>query len=218
MTPAIDQLPDDINSLKEIIIEGFTHRDQEIAFLKEQLKLLQATLYGRKTEKLQPATDDHQLRLDFGDEPVVEPEQTIPTAKETKVPVKGHSRRKGGRKPLPTEFPRVENIIDISDAEKLCECGCMKTRIGEETSEHLEHVPASWIVRVNIRPKYACRSCEGTESEGPTVAIAPVPEQIIPKSFATPGLLAFLIVSKFVDALPFYRQSNMLARNGVDLQ
>ncbi|GAB1355689.1 hypothetical protein MASR1M12_44350 [Erysipelotrichia bacterium] len=51
-------------------------------------------------------------------------------------------------------------------------------RIGEETSEHLEHVPASWIVRVNIRPKYACRSCEGTESEGPTVAIAPVPEQI----------------------------------------
>ncbi|GAB1353502.1 hypothetical protein MASR1M12_22380 [Erysipelotrichia bacterium] len=132
MTPAIDQLPDDINSLKEIIIEGFTHRDQEIAFLKEQLKLLQATLYGRKTEKLQPATDDHQLRLDFGDEPVVEPEQTIPTAKETKVPVKGHSRRKGGRKPLPTEFPRVENIIDISDAEKLVNVA-MKTRIGEET-------------------------------------------------------------------------------------
>ncbi len=217
MTPAIDQLPDDIKALKEIIIEGFTLRDQENALLKEQIKLLQAMLYGRKTEKMQPATDDHQLRLDFGDEPVVEPEQAVSTAKETKVPVKGHSRRKGGRKPLPEEFPRVENLIDISDAEKLCECGCMKTRIGEETSEHLEHVPASWIVRVNIRPKYACRSCEGTESEGPTVAIAPVPEQIIPKSFATPGLLAFLIVSKFVDALPFYRQSNMLARNGVDL-
>ena len=217
MTPAIDQLPDDINSLKEIIVKGFTHRDQEIALLKEQLKLLQATLYGRKTEKLQPATDDHQLRLDFGNEPVVEPQQAVSTAKETKVPVKGHSRRKGCRKPLPAEFPRVENIIDISDAEKLCECGCMKTRIGEETSEHLEHVPASWIVRVNIRPKYACRNCEGTESEGPAVAIAPVPEQIIPKSFATPSLLAFLIVGKFVDALPFYRQSNMLARNGVDL-
>lgn len=217
MTPAIDQLPDDINSLKEIIIEGFTHRDQEIALLKEQLRLLQANLYGRKTEKLQPATDDHQLRLDFGDTPVVEPVQPVPEDKKNKVPVKSHSRRKGGRKPLPAEFPRVENIIDIPEAEKLCECGCMKTRIGEETSEHLEHVPASWIVKVNIRPKYACRNCEGTESEGPTVAIAPVPEQIIPKSFATPSLLASLIVSKFVDSLPFYRQSNMLARNGVDL-
>lgn len=217
MKPAIDQLPDDIKTLKEIIIEGFTHRDQENALLKEQIRLLQAILYGRKTEKLQSASDDHQLRLDFGDEPVVEPTQVVPEEKETKVPVKGHSRRKGGRKLLPAEFPRVENIIDISDAEKLCECGCMKTRIGEETSEHLEHVPAAWTVKVNIRPKYACRNCEGTESEGPAVEIAPVPEQIIPKSFATASLLALIIVSKFVDALPFYRQSNMFARNGVDL-
>lgn len=217
MKPAIDQLPDDIKTLKEIIIEGFTHRDQEIALLKEQLGLLQAILYGRKTEKLQSATDEHQLRLDFGDEPVVEPTQVVPEEKEIKVPVKGHSRRKGGRKLLPAEFPRVENIIDVSDAEKLCECGCMKTRIGEETSEHLEHVPAAWKVIVNIRPKYACRNCEGTESEGPAVAIAPVPEQIIPKSIATASLLALIIVSKFVDALPFYRQSNMFARNGVDL-
>jgi hypothetical protein len=110
MTPAIDQLPDDIKALKEIIIEGFTHRDQEIALLKEQLKLLQATLYGRKTEKMQPTTDDHQLRLDFGDEPVVEQEQALPAAKETKVPVKGHSRRKGGRKPLPSELTSGPNM------------------------------------------------------------------------------------------------------------
>ena len=73
MIPAIDQLPDDIKTLKEIIIEGFTHRDQENALLKEQIRLLQAMLYGRKSEKLQPATDEHQLRLDFGGEPVVEP-------------------------------------------------------------------------------------------------------------------------------------------------
>jgi len=217
MITAIDQLPDDVKTLKEIIIEGFTHRDQENALLKEQIRLLQALLYGRKTEKLQSATDEHQLRLNFGEEPVVEPTQVVTEEKETKVPVKEHSRRKGGRKLLPAEFPRVENIIDISDAEKLCECGSMKTRIGEETSEHLEHVPASWTVNVNIRPKYACRNCEGIESEGPAVTIAPVPEQIIPKSIATASLLALIIVSKFVDALPFYRQSNMFARNGVDL-
>jgi transposase len=217
MITAIDQLPDDIKTLKEIIVEGFTHRDQENALLKEQIRLLQALLYGRKTEKLQSATDEHQLRLNFGEEPVVEPAQVVTEEKETKVPVKGHSRRKGGRKLLPAEFPRIENTIDVSDAEKLCECGCMKTRIGEETSEHLEHVPAAWTVIVNIRPKYACRNCEGTESEGPAVAIAPVPEQIIPKSIATASLLALIIVSKFVDALPFYRQSNMFARNGVDL-
>jgi len=219
MTPAIDQLPDDVKTLKEIIIKGFTQRDQENALLKEQLRLLQAILYGRKTEKRLPATDDHQLLLNFDDEqPAVESPKSAPeNEKEAKVNVKEHARCKGGRKPLPANLPRIENIIDIPESEKLCECGCMKSRIGEETSEQLEHVPAFWQVKVNIRYKYACCNCEGTESEGPTVSIAPVPAQIIPKSIATPSLLAHIIVSKFVDAQPFYRLSNIFARNGIEL-
>ena len=220
MTPAIDQLPDDVKTLKEIIIKGFTHRDHEIVLLKEQLRLLQATLYGRKTEKLLSVADERQLLLSFGTEPVAEVPEQAPekiSKGETKVIVKEHARSKGGKKPLPAEFPRVENIIDLPEEDKHCECGCMKTRIGEERSEQLEHIPASWQVKVNIRYKYACRNCEGTESAGPTVSIAPVPAQIIPKSIATPSLLAHIITSKFVDAQPFYRLSNIFARNGVDL-
>lgn len=69
----------------------------------------------------------------------------------------------------------------------------------------------------HIRLKYACKHCEGVEDDGPTVMIAPLPEQLIPKSNATPGLVAHLTTSKFVDALPFYRQEKILARIGVSI-
>lgn len=216
MTPAVDQLPNDIKTLKEIIIQGFTHRDQEIAVLKEQLKLLQSMVFGRKSEKSQPADNSQQLLLNFDEEAVDKSLPLISANNDKPVVVSGHSR-KPGRKAISDELPRIENVVDVPDADKVCTCGCMKTRIGQETSEQLEYVPAKWLVIKNIRPKYACRHCEGTESEGQTVSIAPVPEQIIPKSFATASLIAYIIVSKFVDALPFYRLSNMFSRNGVEL-
>jgi len=118
---------------------------------------------------------------------------------------------------LPGHLDVVEQIIDISDADKMCGCGCQKARIGAETSDHLEHIPAkSYILRL-VRPKYACRSCEGTENDNPTVSIAPVPEQIIPKSFATASLLAYILTSKFADAIPFYRLSTMFERNDIEI-
>ena len=69
----------------------------------------------------------------------------------------------------------------------------------------------------HIRPKYACKHCEGVESEGPTVAIAPMPEQVIPKCIGTPGLIAYVLVARFVDALPFYRQEKQFLRIGVEI-
>lgn len=216
MTPAVDQLPNDIKTLKEIIIQGFTHRDQEIALLKEQLRLLQSMIFGRKSEKSQPEGNGQQLLLNFGDASLAQEIALEVKSSEPVIVVQEHARKRG-RKPIPEEFPRVQKIIDIPEADKVCACGCTKARIGQETSEQLEYVPSKWLVIENIRPKYACRHCEGTESEGPTVAIAPVPEQIIPKSFATASLLAYIIVSKFVDALPFYRLSKMFSRNGVEL-
>jgi transposase len=90
-------------------------------------------------------------------------------------------------------------------------------RIGEEVSEKLDIVPAKVRVIRNIRPKYACKKCQGLETEGPTVKIAPTPPEIIPKGIATPGLLAHIAVAKYVDALPLYRQEKIFARSGIEL-
>jgi transposase len=91
------------------------------------------------------------------------------------------------------------------------------SRIGEEVSEQLDIIPAKIQVIRNIRPKYACKQCEGIKDEGATVKIAPVPPQIIPKSIVSPGLLAHILTGKFIDHLPFYRQEKQLRRLGVDV-
>ena len=85
------------------------------------------------------------------------------------------------------------------------------------SSEKLEIIPAKMLVIRHVRKKYACKTCEGVEDDGPTVRIAPLPPQIIPKSIATPGLLAQIITSKFEYALPFYRQEKILQQMGIDL-
>jgi transposase len=130
--------------------------------------------------------------------------------------VDAHARKKPGRKPLPPELPRVEVVIDLPEDEKVCGYGCTLSRIGEEVSEQLDIIPAKIQVIRQIRPKNACRQREGIEDAQP-VRIAPVPARIIPKSIATPGLLAHVLTGKFVDHMPFYRQEKMFARLGVDI-
>jgi len=108
-------------------------------------------------------------------------------------------------------------VHDIPEEEKKCICcGAPLVRIGEETSEKLDIEPARMKVIRHIRPKYACKECEGAQSEHP-VKIAPVAPQIIEKGIVTPGLLAFILVAKFCDAIPFYRQEKQFARIGVEL-
>jgi transposase len=84
-------------------------------------------------------------------------------------------------------------------------------------SEQLDYIPAKVRVIRNIRYKYACKNCEGVEDENPTVSIARMPDQMIPKSIATPGLLAHILTAKFADALPFYRQEKQFTRIGIEL-
>ena len=117
----------------------------------------------------------------------------------------------------PREPSRIEVIENIEESEKVCACGAKLSRIGEDISEKLDIIPAKIQVIRTIRPKYACKSCEGVESDGPTVKIAPPPAQIIPKGIATPGLLAHVAVSKYADALPLYRQEKIFERIGVDI-
>lgn len=212
----IAELPEDVTTLKGIVhgaADEIRRIEKENNLLREQVQLLRSQLYGRKSEKLN-SPDGAEQQLLFDEVAELEAEQdSEPKTKE----IKAHTRTYTGRKPLPADLPRIEVIHDITPEEKMCDCGCDKIRIGEEVCEKLDIIPARVQVIRHIRPKYACKGCESVESEGPTVAIAPVPEQIIPKCIATPGLLAYILTAKFVDALPFYRQEQIFARLGIDL-
>ena len=187
--------------------------ESEIKILKEQIRLLQDKLFGRKSEKIKSDSDERQLLL--FDETAEDTAQDSDI--EDTIDVPAHKRRKRGRRPLPADLPRIDVIHDLSDEEKICFCGCRKSCIGEEVSEQLDIIPARMQVIRNIRLKYVCKTCEGVENDEPAVSIAPVPVQLIPKSIATPGLLAHVLTAKFVDALPFYRQEKQFVRLGVDL-
>jgi transposase len=119
----------------------------------------------------------------------------------------GHGRRK-----LPADLPRQRIEHDLSEAEKVCPCcAAPRVKIGEEISERLDYTPSQLQVIEHVRPKYLCRKCQGE------IAIAPLPPEPIAKAIAAPGLLAHVIVSKFADHLPLYRQEKIFARSGLEL-
>jgi transposase len=182
--------------------------------LKEQYDLLIYKRFGRSAEQL--LADEKQLLLFTEEAEQISEEEKI--KKEELQPVKSFLRKNGGRKPLSANLTRKERTIDISEREKTCVCGARLVKIGEETSEKLEITPPEIFVDKIIRPKYACRCCEGTEDEGiPAVRIAPVPESIIPRSIASPSLLSTIITQKFQMHLPYYRQEKQFEDIGVTL-
>lgn len=185
----------------------------EIDRLNDQLKKLLQERYGQKSEKIKNGENPNPDEPSFFDEAALteEEEREIKTAEEEFVDVPEHRRKKPGRRRLPDTLPREQILHDLEPHEKICSCGCELSRIGEETSEQLEFTPAVIKVLEHVRPKYACKACE----EG--VKIAPVPTQIMPKSIATPGLLAHVFCCKFEDHLPLYRQEKIWQRLGVDL-
>jgi transposase len=203
MKPTAPNLPNDPLALQKLIV-GYEKENQ---LLREQIRLLYAQIYGKKSEKGGPSSGV-QLPLFDMPEPEVEPKT------ETRE-VAAHQRQKPGRKPLPAELPRVEVVHDIPESAKVCACGAHLSRIGEETSEKLDIIPAVIQVIKIVRPKYACKQCEGLETEGAVVKIAPAPKQLVDKGIASAGLLAHIITAKFCDALPFYRQERQFDRLGV---
>lgn len=217
MTVDAATLPDSVDELKTIIVD-VAQRAQEYEtenkLLKEEISLLKHRLFGRKSEKL-PAGSGQLFLFNEAEAGKTEDEDTAPSQETIAVPA--HERRRGHRKPLPENLPRVEVVHDLTDEQKQCACGQQKSCIGREVSEQLDITPPKIQVIQHIRPKYVCRKCEGVEADEPAVSIAPMPEQLIPKSIATPGLLAWSLTGKFVDALPFYRIENILERYGVEV-
>jgi transposase len=209
----IKTLPDDIDALKEIIVDY----NGQITILQEKLNYLLKTIYGQKSEKRKSNTIISSPNLlDFAGLSLPSKKEEPPVEIET-VTVPEHKRKKRGRKPIPEDIPREDVFHDLDEHEKICLCGCTLSPIGKEVSEKLDYVPARLIVERHIRLKYACRGCEGVESEQGAVKIAPMPPQLIPQGIVTPGLLAYIITAKFVDGLPFYRQEKQFKRLGIDL-
>ena len=213
MQIAPDQLPDDIDALKSLVanqatkLDEFTARNEQlqskVLILQEQLNLALAKRYAASSEKISP---DQVCLFDEAeaDVPAIEDADDV-------ILVPANTRKKRGRKPLPDNLPRIDVIHDLPESERHCDHdGRLLSEIGEVISEQLDIIPAKIQVIRHIRKKYAC-TC------GQCIKTAPLPAQPIPKSMASPGLLAHIAVSKYQDALPLYRQETILQRIGVDL-
>jgi transposase len=184
-------------------------KDIEIDRLQMELRLLRHKLYGPKSERIavDPEVQAHLFN---------EAEATVKEKAAEEKQTITYQRKKGGRRQLPGNLPRIEEIHDIAEEQKICGCGNRLSRIGEEITEQLDIIPRQYRIIQHTRPKYACRQCEGVESEK-AVQIAPPPVQLLPKTIATPGLIASVIVEKFADGLPLYRQAARFSREGIEI-
>lgn len=197
------QLPRDIDTLQDMVLAN----QNRIQLLEEQIILFNHGKFGKSSEK-------NSQQAELFDEAEQEADDEAPLVAEVveeEINTPPATQEKSGRKPLPQSLPRVRIEHDLTDAEKTCECGCQKTCIGEDTSEQLDIIPAVIQVLVHARKKYACKQCENG------VQIAALPEQPIPKSNASPGLLAHIAVAKYQDALPLYRLETIFKRLNIHL-
>jgi transposase len=218
MTPidADMPLPDDLESAHRLIRELLATLLQKTYLteqLQRQLEQLLRQIYGKKSEKLDP----NQLLLfarEFLEASTLEPEAT-PEPETIPEPAPAPAKRSSpghGRKRLPAHLLRKPVVHDVPLEERACpDCGVERRRIGEEVREQLEYVPASMIVLQHIRPKYACQSCCAN------IVIAERLPEPIEKGLPGPGLMAQVVVSKYADHLPLYRQEGIFKRFGVDL-
>jgi transposase len=206
------ELPNDIDALKALLLA----RDEQIVGLQaqlntraaeiEHLKLWIAKLrrmqFGRKSEKLDHQIEQLELQLEDLQADDAEAEREMPPA--DRAP-----RQRAPRKPLPEHLARDEKVY-LPATTDCPACGGNLKQLGEDVSEQLEFVPASFRVIRHVRPKLACGCCDA-------IVQAPAPSRPIERGIAGPGLLAHVLVAKFADHLPLYRQSVIYAREGVDL-
>jgi transposase len=209
-TPTID-LPKDVSTLQAMVVQLLSdaeERNRQIDDLQRQLEWFKRHVFGRRSEKLSP----NQLTLFQGmtAEQTTTPEESSP--KPTDVPQRS-KKHLNGRRPLPEDLPRERIEYHPPQEDLICSCcGQAKQAIGEEVTEELDYVPASFVVRQHVRIKYACRNCQ----EG--VVIADLPARPIEKGRPGAGLLAHVLTSKYGDHLPLHRQEGIWKRHGVHIK
>jgi transposase len=201
-----DVLPKSLDDLQAHCREQDTVIAQlrvQIDILQEKVNLLTAKRFGRRSERYDP----NQGQL-FNEAEVLAP--TLP--EQTTIEVPAHKRQRGGRRSLPSQLPRVDIVHELAPAQQVCEHdGHPLTVIGEEITEQLDIIPARVRVLRHIRKKYGCALCQIG------VKTAELPAQPLPKSLASPGLLAHIVTAKFQDGLPLYRQEKIFERMGIEL-
>jgi transposase len=208
-----ENLPDDVEALKAMILASHAEIANKDALIErkedriERLEKLVAdfkrALFGARSEKA--AREQYDLALEDIETAIAavhaedDAENVPPTT----------GKRKTNRGSLPKHLPRIEEVIEPD--QTICSCGATRHIIGEDVSERLDIVPAQFTVIVTRRPKYACRSCE----DG--IVQAPAPASLIPGGMPSEAIVAHVLVSKYADHLPLYRQAQIYSRQGIHL-
>jgi transposase len=214
VTLAIETLPGDPEELRALLLAERATHAAELARARDQNERLrqiirepQRARFGRHSETLEP----DQLNLALEDvEQAVAAGEAAEEQRDAGVKAARAAKRRLNRGALPPHLPRIELVIDVESKTCPC-CGGAMHRIGEDTSERLDVIPAQFQVLVLRRPKYACRACEGA------VVQAPAPARLIEGGLPTEALVAHVLVAKYADHCPLYRQAQIYARQGVQL-
>ncbi len=189
--------PDVLKGLVASLASELKSRDVLIEKLKHQLAGLRRHRFGSRSEAID------QLEMALEDEEIAQAAEAVPDTPDTETP---NDRPK--RKPLPDHLPRNETVLPGGEA--CSSCGGKLKQVGEDVTEELEYIPGRFVVNRIVRPRMACACCE-------TFHQAALPSRPIERGRPGPGLIAHVLVSKYCDHLPLYRQSRIFERDGIDL-
>ncbi|CAK2442877.1 hypothetical protein VCRA2133E348_250008 [Vibrio crassostreae] len=197
--------------------QSLSESELTIQSLVEKLNLARRKRFGSSSETLPPQDLEFNEAETHADTTGEEEAPDNPNDDASEAENTSSETKRRGRPKLPEDLPRERVVVDIPESEKTCSC-CQSilSRMGQSTSEKLVYIPAKLYVEVTERPKYVCRQCDAL-GEKSVVAMAPPPASIIPKSIATPSLLAQIITNKYHCALPLYRQESLFRQYGLAL-
>lgn len=222
---ATDSLPDDIETLKRLVLAREAELAQAraeaanaraevssvealVTHLQLMIEKLKRSLFGARNERTARLLDQMELQLEELEAAATEDEVAAATAAAT-TPVRAFARRKPARKPFPADLPR-ERVVVPGPTTCAC-CGSSRlAKLGETVTERLESVPRQWKVVQTVREKFTCRDCE-------KISQAPAPFSVLPRGLAGPSLLAMILFEKYGQHQPLNRQSERYAREGIDL-
>jgi transposase len=221
----VANLPNDPAALKSMIATLTRERDDwQVKFLRTEAELLRLRklYYGPRADKLNTPGEVAQMLLQFATEQEarpLHPGDLPPQNDPADAGPKAVRRVRKGRRDLASfdDLPATRHVHDLSEEQKPCPCcGTMRQKVGEESTWQVEYVPGHFERIEHVRVKYACKHCDAN-GDGGNIALAEKPPQPIDKGMAGPGLLAYVVTSKFSDYLPLYRLEGIFERNGLEI-
>jgi transposase len=217
MSLTSDQLPDDIVELKRRLIvqsaelvaakNGLLITTLEVEKLKAQIGRLRRQTFGAVSERIVREIEQLELRLEEAETAQAEAAAAMPGPADDTPPQSPEAPAKKPRRQLPADLPRR---TELHEPPRSCDCDAVQRKVGEDVTEILEYIPGRFEVVRHVRPAISCRICGA-------MAQAAMPALPIPRGQAGPGLLAHIAIAKYCDHIPLYRQAEIFARDGIDL-